>query len=299
MPTLTLEIPGHVEFLSIAVDFINGCAKKFGVESKVLASIRLAAEEALVNILENSIGNTPEEICTIICSGQPTKMEIAIRDKGIPFPFHDMPEFDPASPDDPELLKGLGLFLLKHAVDEIHMNNLGTGGNETLLVTYLKEQRIDRLPASKAAVGDRHPEPDSPVENWYVRAFRPEDAIEVARCAYAAYGYSYDAVIYYPDLFSEQNRTGRILSRVAVDQDNRLVAHMAIKCDHSDSKTGEIGMAFVNPAYRRLGLFGTLTREMIRLAEERGMHGVHVNAVTTHTISQKMAASEGFRVCGL
>jgi serine/threonine-protein kinase RsbW len=296
---LTLEIPGHLDYLSVAVDFIKGCALKFGIKDKALIKTHLAAEEALVNILENSIGNNPEEPCTIICRGLPTKMEIAIRDKGIPFPFHDMPEFNPNAPDDPNQLQGLGLFLLKQSVDEIHMNNLGAGGNETLLVHYFTDKRIDGMTAP--GTEEIHPRqlPDAGVETWSVRAFRPEDAVEVARCAYAAYGYSYDAVIYYPDLFSELIRTGSIISRVAVDQDNRLMAHMAIKCDHSDSNTGEIGMAFVNPAYRRLGLFGTLTREMIRLAEEQGMHGVHVNAVTTHTISQKMAASQGFRVCGL
>ena len=292
---LSLTIPGHIDYLSVAIVFIKMCAEKFGCSENEIYKINLGAEEALTSIILKALNNNPEEECTLICRQFSTRMEIVIQDKGIPFALDDIPDFNPEFPDDPENMDGLGLYLMKQAVDEVQFKNLGVNGKETLLVINFESKRIDNIIADQKT----QVEVCDPVTNWSIRSFCPEDAIEISRCAYEAYGYTYTSFIYFPEQITEMNEKNQLLSIIAETEGQNLMGHIALNFDQPANLTAELGVAFVRPAYRKLNLFSKMNKAMIEMAQERQMYGIYTHAVTSHTISQKQGEKLGMVVCGV
>ena len=60
--------------------------------------------------------------------------------------------------------------------------------------------------------------PRAPEQEYSIRRMRPDEAIYVAQCVYRAYGYNYpNGDLYYPERIAQLNRTGELVSAVAVD----------------------------------------------------------------------------------
>ena len=298
-PELTL--PGNLEYLEIALAYIAGCAKVFGFSKPETAQIQLAAEEAIAGLVTKSLNNDPKQTYTVICRRMPTRMEIVIRDKGMPFSPDEIPDYDPDAPASSGNTDGLGMFLLKNSVDEVHFRNLGRDGKETVLVKNLTARRIDNIikqePASVA--GSAGAVTSATVIEWHLRSFRPGDALEISRCAFQAYGYSYESYIYYPERITEMNRKGELNSVVAVDQDDNLLAHIALKFYHPADPIAEIGVAFVKPEGRRLHIFSKLCAAGYSQASELKLQGLYGRAVTSHPLSQKKLSQDNFIDCGV
>ena len=95
------------------------------------------------------------------------------------------------------------------------------------------------------------------------------------------------------------NQQGLLYSLVAVDSDNMIMGHAALKFSHPGALIAESGVAFVLPEHRKLGLFGQFNQRFIEHAASSGLHGLYGWAVTSHIASQRMAAAHGFKDCGL
>jgi hypothetical protein len=95
------------------------------------------------------------------------------------------------------------------------------------------------------------------------------------------------------------NENKTLKSIVAVDQDGNLMGHMALKFDYPNAPTAEAGVAFVNPAYRNLGILGKMSLAAVKMAMKDQLFGIHGNAVTTHEITQKQAFKFGAISCGI
>lgn len=302
---LELSLPGNIGFLEIALSYIVNCAKVFGFSKKELSQIQLAAEEALVNIITNSLNNDPNERYTIICRQMPTRMEVVIRDKGMPFSPEEIPDYNPETPANLDNAEGLSMYLLKHSVDEVHFRNLGRDGKETVLVKNIEAQRIDNIIKKKAATEELEKEEIeekgtiTSVTEWHLRSFLPVDALEISRCAFEAYGYSYEPYIYYPERITEMNQQGELKSVVAVDQNEKLLAHIALKFYHPNDPIAEIGVAFVKPAGRRLNIFSKLCLDAYAKAKKQGLQGLYSRVVTSHPLSQKKLFDDNFINCGV
>ena len=298
---LELTLPGNLQFLGIALTYITGCADAFGFSQAETTQLQLAAEETIAGIVTKSLNNDPEQTYTIICRFQPTRMEVVIRDKGMPFSPDEIPDYDPEAPEVSDNQDSLSMFLLKHSVDEVHFHNLGRDGKETVLVKNIKSRRIDSIIQNQSQT-----ETASPVVTeipslsaWHLRPFLPQDALEISRCAFQAYGYSYESYIYYPERIVEMNREGKLSSVVAVDQNDKLLAHMALKFYHPDDPVAETGVAFVKPECRQLHIFSQLCAETYKRAAELGLQGIYGRAVTSHPLSQKKLFQDGFINCGI
>ncbi|WP_321530301.1 ATP-binding protein [uncultured Desulfuromonas sp.] len=190
--TLTLKLPGQLEFLPVAMAFIQQTAQLFGFADNEVASVQLATEEALVYTM-NGLGinglaaEDPQEI-RLECRYVAGRMELSIYDKGLPVAPGQIPRYAPTTlMDDAPLHKdSLSLFLLQQTMDEVHFRNLGRGGKKTLLIKHVAAKRIDPLTPSSP----KPPETPVALTTWQVRPFIPDDALEISRCAYRAYGYS-------------------------------------------------------------------------------------------------------------
>jgi len=296
-----LTLPGNLEYLEIALAYIASCAKVFGFSKPETAQIQLATEEAIAGLVTKSLNNDPKQTYTVTCRRMSTRMEIVIHDKGMPFSPDEIPDYDPDAPANSDNTDGLSMFLLKNSVDEVHFRNLGRDGKETVLVKNITAQRIDNIikQESATAADSAGAATSATAIEWHLRSFLPEDVLEISRCAFQAYGYSYESYIYYPERIIEMNRKGELNSVVAVDQDDNLLAHIALKFYHPADPIAEIGVAFVKPEGRRLHIFSKLCAAGYSKAAELKLQGLYGRAVTSHPLSQKKLSQDNFIDCGV
>jgi GNAT superfamily N-acetyltransferase len=124
--------------------------------------------------------------------------------------------------------------------------------------------------------------------DYAVRRLRPEDAAGVAECARRVYGTSYvHPEVYRPDELVRLNRTGRLVSVVALDPAGRVVGHSAVERPDL-GPVGETGEAMVVPEHRRHGLMERMHAALLGEAARLGLAGVYGMAVTNHVFTQKM-----------
>jgi len=223
-------------------------------------------------------------------------LELLIRFQGIPFDIDYLRRCEQAGL--PEMVdsggRGLGMQLLRAFSDEVRYRNLGWKGQEILI-----RRAMRRGDGTAAQEEESRQEEEAPTRIG-VRRMRPEESATISKLAYFAYRYTYiKEHLYDPEEVRRRNEDGRMLSYVAVDEENgQLVGHMAIIPDEL-SDMPELAAGFVNPRYRKSGGFKTLNAYMIQDARQQGWQGIFGTAVTSHSYSQMSAAGTGMRESAL
>ena len=105
--------------------------------------------------------------------------------------------------------------------------------------------------------------------------------------------------IYYPERIVELNDSGQIISATSSDPGMELAGHCAIFHSNYGSRSAEIGQAVVKPEFRGQGCLLRLTEFLINEAKSRGLTGLYVRAVTSHTFSQRVTTRLGFTACAI
>lgn len=293
-----LDIPADMLLLSPALSFVEELARGLGFESTEALNIRLALEETLANVIEHGYADDPNGRIGLRCEVLPTGLRLTVREKGLPYDPEAIAAFDPTQASLDHEVKGLGTLLIRHAVDEVEYHNLGREGREIVLIRHLRNRHVAHilgLQAAKAA------EPEGPTETveFDVRPFQPKDALEISRCAYLTYGYSYEDYIYYPERVTAMNAEGSLLSVVAVARDGRFMGHAAAKRSRPGDALLEFGVLLVAPQFRGHGVAGRLADAVKERARQAGAACGFGRAVAGHTLSQRLSEERGMRVCGL
>jgi anti-sigma regulatory factor (Ser/Thr protein kinase) len=117
------------ENLDAIREYVAQAAQDAGFDEAGVYAVQLSADEACSNIIEHAYkANDDGEIeCT--CSQDGKNLVIIFRDHGCCF--------DPASVPEPVLtgtlnerqIGGLGIYLIRHLMDEVHYETLGEAGN--------------------------------------------------------------------------------------------------------------------------------------------------------------------------
>ena len=293
-----MELPNTLVVLRPVQAFVREIFFAHGFGQREVEEVEVALEEALVNGVEHAYGPGGEGPLRVTVAPHPLGLAVVVHDDGLPL---DYGALEKNVPDPSVSGLGVGHLLMRRLVDEFRLVNRGRGGKDVEMVKY--------LPCPQASFGDAPPDEgrdegsrgpseaaapprDQPMT---LRSFRPEDALEVARCAWYAYGYSYaHDHVFFPQRMVELNARGELLSLVATTASGEVAGHTAAIFPHKDSPWAEIGMAFVKPAFSSRGLLKALTAELVRRMGERGLSSVHVQAVTFHEASQKAARARGF-----
>ncbi len=291
-----LTLPNEMSVLPPLQAFVTAAARDRGFEGKALGEIEVALEEAVANVLHHAYEEGEEGTFDVTVEAVPLGLALTVADRGIPYAPESVPPYSAPHDADETPRRGLGLFLMRNLADEVSFRNLGPQGKETRLVKYLSDRSVaDEVEVRPA--GTPVTVYEGPLA-WTIRPMRPDEAIEVARCAYEAYGYTYpNSHLYYPERVVELNRTGHIASFVAVS-DEDILGHCALEITEGSDGV-ELGMAFVKPRYRGRNLLKELTDHLIDEARRRGHGGAFVQSVTSHGASQKAALSRGFRYSAL
>jgi serine/threonine-protein kinase RsbW len=299
-----LTIPNNLSYLTMAINFVLENATIIGFEDKEIKDIHLAVEEAVSNVIEHAFLPEEDAEFTIICKRIPLGLKTIIREKGKPFDPMVIPKYEPNNPEEGVSKGGLGLYLMHQFMDDISFHILGRDGKEVHLTKYLHGSTIRESESLTKPYGNRisaQKESYAPKSiPFSVRMAKPSEAIEISKCAYDAYEYSYGHEhIYYPDRLKELIESGIIISAVAItkDESKSIMAHNALILDNPTDKIVEMGMAFTKQQYQNQGCSRKLGIYLLKEAVKRGIIGILLDCTTAHIYSQKAALGAGAREC--
>ncbi|HEX7364099.1 MAG TPA: GNAT family N-acetyltransferase [Dehalococcoidia bacterium] len=286
-----ISLAARVEFLPAVSSFLREISMKLGLTDNDIGRLELVVEEACMNVIEHAFDPGEHGNFDVVILRKPGQIEVAVEDRGLPFDFR---KFNTARES------GLGVILMKAFADEVHFLNLGRGGKRVELVKNLPYKDVDAYmsPEEKNRAVSLPPAPED--SQITIRPMRPEDSIDLARCVYRCYGYTYaNPDVYFPDRVKELLESGLLISFVALSPDGEVIGHVSVRKEYPDARIGERGQAVVDPRYRGHGLLNKLIKTVVEHVRERGMYGTYGEAVTVHTYSQKAALSMGAHETGV
>ena len=299
-----LTVPGDRSYVAVAVAYVGEVSRKLGFGEDQRKKIGLAVEQAVANVMEQTFEPGDRQTFEISCERVPVGLQIVIKERGMPFDPSRIPLFQRETETGPKSREPADIPLLRDLVDEFSIHNLGPDGQEIRLVKYLRDKSVEDY--FQACELEQFQQPSktrkqiSGPGEFHVHLMKPSEALEVARSAYKAYGYTYsNEHIYYPDRMVELNESGQLISATALTPDGELAGHCAIFRSNSGSQSAEIGQAVVKPEFRGQGCLLRLTEFLINEAKSRDLTGLYVRAVTSHTFSQRVTTRLGFTACAI
>jgi anti-sigma regulatory factor (Ser/Thr protein kinase) len=127
-----LELPAEVEALPVLAAFAQTVAREAGFPERSRNHIQLALEEITMNILRHGSGQGSfVKIRATLGDGD---LRLEVLDTGRPFGFEQAMELynGIASPD--QEIGGIGLYLVKNLMDEVHYQPGTPEGNRMTLI---------------------------------------------------------------------------------------------------------------------------------------------------------------------
>jgi len=295
-------LPSLELFVNPALAFIRSTAINCGFSETALNQIETASEEALTNVIKHAFeGHSDETFKLSVCFNE-SDFIIIIHEKGMPFSPDGVSKYEPEKLESNLNTDGLGFFMMKKMMDEVKFENLGRDGKSLTLIKRLKDGHIKRPVEgykNKVLINNSTGRAVSDIQ-YEIRIFKPEDALEISRCAYKSYGYTYEPYIYYPEKIIEMNQSGNLRSFVAAGKnDGEIMGHIAFKYKNPQDCIAEIGVAFVKPEYRKSGVYKSMMDYSHLKAAELKLFGLFGRAVTSHIGSQKILEPMGYIACGI
>lgn len=297
----SVRIPNDPSLIPAIQSFAGKIAGFSGFSESDTNKIQLAVEEACLDVINNSFNSDEEAEFNVHFIKRLDGIEIHVHDMGLPYDPSSAPVFDPAADLLEKGLDGLGSFLIGKVMNEYRFNNLGIKGKEVVMIKYFDTPVIAReqsIPPEPEVVAP--PVPVQPFDqiDFNIRLMKPEEALEVCRCIYDCYGYSYaNENIYFPDRVAAMNQNGKLCSAVAITPDGEMGGHFALI--FYEKLPAEIGIAVTKKKFRGQGFARQLGEHLELQARNAKLRGVQVKEVTAHPYTQKFCIKLGYKDCGV
>ncbi|MBU4535633.1 MAG: GNAT family N-acetyltransferase [Euryarchaeota archaeon] len=280
---LYLDVKAQKEFLPTVLKVVKDVSLILGFDKKTTRGLVLATEEACSNVIEHAYGPDEEGRYQVEIKRKPGKMVVKVKDQGIPFNLGLLNQDE---------MQQIGFRLMKAYSDDVKSKYRGKNGKEVKIIKYVPVESVD-----KTGLNDTREEVAPSSEEVTLRIMKPSDAVDLARCIYRVYGYTYPhEAVYYPELFASLVESGLVTSCIALNQAGEVVGHLGVFIDEAEDRVGESALAVVDPRYRGRGLFPRMKKMMMAEVKARGFKGLYSRAVTVHEASQranvKMGAAE-------
>jgi serine/threonine-protein kinase RsbW len=287
--TSKLIVPNDPGYINGVTSYCREISRRAGFSTKETDEIGTALKEACENVVTHAFDPYEDESFTITFELLSDGIKIIVDEMGLPFTFKAEGEVE----DSP------GLHAIEEKMDRVLYINRGKEGKELQLFKYLKGKHVEELFTEAELKPYEFCELPSKDVKFCIRLMRPEEAIEISRCIYRTYKYTYlNEDLYFPERIETMNRDGRMVSSVAVTRNDEVIAHFAL-LPRPNGKVAEIGVAVVDPKYRGRGLMQLLLNYLIEKAKERGFIALFGNAFTMHTMSQRTNLKFGFQETAL
>ncbi|WP_319469957.1 GNAT family N-acetyltransferase [uncultured Pseudodesulfovibrio sp.] len=139
------------------------------------------------------------------------------------------------------------------------------------------------------------------VKNPEVRLARSDELAEVCRLAWRCYGFTQEEFLYDLQSLTEKIENGEFKSVIGIDPENGAIfGHAGFKYHDPSVKVPELGLVFVDPAYRSPRVGPMMTQLLFDMARSEDDKGIFDCSVTTHFFSQKgLQELMGSRPCCL
>jgi anti-sigma regulatory factor (Ser/Thr protein kinase) len=251
---------------------------------------------AVVNCIEHAYPAGEEGSIRLVITEEHGKLEIQIRDFGLP---HDVQAMETLLQDNDMAGGVLCGCHVSDIVDEVHWLAFGREGKALQLIKWLHTRHITDSVVAEDLAPIRDDVPKASSQEYTIHRMLPAEAVQVSQLMYRTYGSSYfNEDVYYPERVAAQNAHGSVISVVAAGADGRVVGHEAVECN-LNGPVAELGQAATDPAHRGRGLMGRIKDQLVREASHLDLVGWYADAVAVHTITQQSNAHHGGHVCGV
>ena len=126
------------EFLDEIREFVGEIARKGGFGDKDVYNIQLATDEAASNIIEHAYEGVKDGILDLSCGMESELIKIILIDYGEPFDPSAIPMPDLQADLSDRKIGGLGIFLMRKLMDEVHYEPRDDKSN---VLTMIKRKR--------------------------------------------------------------------------------------------------------------------------------------------------------------
>lgn len=264
-------------------DFVNRVLARHGVAENQLLRLDLLVEEACLHVVQNNFDPDEGGEYDVTVLRRPNQLVIALEDRGLPRDVAEAERREEAQ---------LGLVLMRAVADEVIFRNLGKNGRRIELVKNIASvlTPVDGAPPPATVKSSVDPAAPPPIatDQTALRLMTAADAMDLARCIYRAYGYTYGAdFVYFPDKVAELLAAGRLASCVAVNEAGEVVGHLGLQFAAAGARVADSGVAVVDPRYRGRKLFEHMKTFMADWAKAAAVLGLASEAVAVHPITQK------------
>jgi serine/threonine-protein kinase RsbW len=124
MDSIKIHFPSLDENIRIVEGFIDNAKEKFLLNDDIYGNIMVAVTESVNNAIRHGNKNDKKKNVFLSLSLNEDLIRFIIRDEGIGFDFHNLP--DPTAPENIDKPSGRGIFLMKHLSDEVTFKNEGS-----------------------------------------------------------------------------------------------------------------------------------------------------------------------------
>jgi len=111
--------PAELEHLEVLQDFLVDCATQFGLDPRRTRLLSVALEEIFVNICHYAYAKGPGPV-DVSCRTQDGRLVVQVVDEGQPFDAAAVAAPDLEADLESRKIGGLGWFLVRQAVDDLH-----------------------------------------------------------------------------------------------------------------------------------------------------------------------------------
>jgi anti-sigma regulatory factor (Ser/Thr protein kinase) len=134
----SVRFAAKFEFLDEIREFVGEIARQGGFSDKDVYNIQLATDEAASNMIEHSYENIPDGVIDLSCSMEGGLIRIILIDYGEPFDPSVIPLPDLKADLSDRKIGGLGIFLMRKLMDEVHYEPKPDKSN---VLTMIKRKR--------------------------------------------------------------------------------------------------------------------------------------------------------------
>jgi sigma-B regulation protein RsbU (phosphoserine phosphatase) len=135
----TAIFPARFDQLDSIRGFAVQAARDAGMDDSQTYAVELAMDEACTNIIEHAYKGDEKGDIECTCDSNDICLTVVIKDHGKPFDPSTVSEPDLDADIDNRPLGGLGIYLIRQLMDEVHFEPLGESGN---VLTLVKRKKV-------------------------------------------------------------------------------------------------------------------------------------------------------------
>lgn len=132
------QFAAKFEFLDEIRDFVGDIARGGGFDEKDVYNIQLATDEAASNVIEHAYEGVTNGILNLSCGMEKDAIRIVLIDYGESFDPSVIPLPDLKADLSERKIGGLGIFLMRKLMDEVHYESKKDKSN---ILTMIKRMR--------------------------------------------------------------------------------------------------------------------------------------------------------------